>query len=1355
MSGMTQSKWRWSWQFSVRLLVIGGAIPFAAIAPCFANGIASLHALSGNYVLAQITPDGTLGAESSVTTPNVNIKGHSADRIDGGAIRGTNLFHSFSQFNVDNGQRVYFANPVGIENILTRVTGGNPSNILGTLGVDGGANLFLLNPNGIIFGSNARLDIAGSFFATTANSVVFNDGVEFSATKPQAPPLLNIKVPLGLQYGTSQPAAIVNAGQLAVGQGQTLSLSAGIVVSTGQLSAPMGQVSIIAVPSIGAFEGEPSSLSTLLIGAGGGQNLGLTVTETDGVKLTESGLSVEPGDIAIAKRDASFTQGQEIASVQARTVTLSSAHNLTLVESQLNADGNLNLLARDTVRVRDSVANRFSTQVGGNLYVQGDRGIDILALNHPGKAFESGGNLSLVSDGIISGDAHFASGGSFSILNLLGNPGNFVSLYDPIISSVGDVALGDYTGVALKVESMGSITVGNITITGRDTTLTPGSDPDIDILRNSPALILRAGVPELKNPPTPPNPPTPLNPPTPSNPSIVISSTPVYDNNFEGTVGSEWSSTSTDITPRGSRRLLGQFGSETVNLALDSLPSHTQATVSFDLFIIRSWDGNRSDAYGPDIFNLSVAGGQTLLQTTFGNPNADFYSGQAYPDAYPGGQNPGLAGAKESNTLGYRFGRSINNFFQGYPLDSVYRLDFSFLHTDNSLQLNFSASLTEGIGDESWGLDNVKVSVETTLPSSGVPSTPSIPNKPTFISPGGLSAGSITAGNILTLGGPVILSATSDIALNGSITSRGGNIYLNSGGTIDTTAGTLNSRSAQNGGAITMNANGDIKAGDIASSGDRLGGNITLNSGGEISVDSTKIIRSDIYGSGQGGDIEMAARSVLFTHGARVLTGTFNDGVGGNLSVTADVVELVGTSADNRVPSLLSTSTGGNQPAGDLTINTRQLIVRDGAMIGASTSGAGQGGNLTVNASESVELMGTSATGFPSGLSTDTVGEGNAGNLTINTRRFVARNGAAVSASTFGEGKGGSLTVNASESVELSSTTNNGFASGLYAQAFGDGNAGNLTINTQDLIVQDAAKVTVAAGTAADARVPNPPSLNLDTPIVTFDPDAIGTAGNIEVTARSIFMDNQGKIIAQTESSEGGNITLQVQDLLLMRHNSQISATAGTAQAGGNGGNIRINAPLIVAVPKENSDITANAFLGNGGNVQISTQGIYGLQFRPRLTPRSDITASSEFGVDGIVEINGPIVDPARGLANLPTETVSPEVSQVCQPGASQASSEFVITGRGGKPPSPSEPLNSNAGWVDSRSVTPRAENRSGSTTATQSLHPTSPPLVEAQGWVYNDKGEVELVAEAPTVIPYSSWPIPATCNQGRSVGKK
>ncbi|WP_293079362.1 filamentous hemagglutinin N-terminal domain-containing protein, partial [Moorena sp. SIO3H5] len=145
--------------------------------------------ISGNYALADIVPDQTLGNESSVVIPNTTVRGEIADKIEGGATRGANLFHSFQEFNVGELQRVYFANPSGIENILTRVTGSNISNILGTLGVDGTANLFLLNPNGILFGPQSKLDVAGSFFASDANSLVFGDGQEFSATSPEAPPL--------------------------------------------------------------------------------------------------------------------------------------------------------------------------------------------------------------------------------------------------------------------------------------------------------------------------------------------------------------------------------------------------------------------------------------------------------------------------------------------------------------------------------------------------------------------------------------------------------------------------------------------------------------------------------------------------------------------------------------------------------------------------------------------------------------------------------------------------------------------------------------------------------------------------------------------------------------------------------------------------------------------------------------------------------------------------------------------------------------------------------------------------------------------------------------------------------------
>jgi filamentous hemagglutinin family protein len=167
-----------------------GVLGTITLTGCFAI------AFSANPAVAQITPDATLGTESSVVTPNLNIRGLPTDQINGGAVRGTNLFHSFQEFNVGDGQRVYFANPAGIENILSRVTGNNLSNILGTLGVDGGASLFLLNPNGIIFGSNAQLDISGSFVASTAHSVVFDNGYQFSAKNTDTPSLLTVSVPL-------------------------------------------------------------------------------------------------------------------------------------------------------------------------------------------------------------------------------------------------------------------------------------------------------------------------------------------------------------------------------------------------------------------------------------------------------------------------------------------------------------------------------------------------------------------------------------------------------------------------------------------------------------------------------------------------------------------------------------------------------------------------------------------------------------------------------------------------------------------------------------------------------------------------------------------------------------------------------------------------------------------------------------------------------------------------------------------------------------------------------------------------------------------------------------------------------
>jgi filamentous hemagglutinin family protein len=180
---------------------------------------------TGESVFAQssnIVPDNTLDGESSTVLP-LDALGLPIDAINGGAVRGINLFHSFREFNVSEGRSAYFFSPsVEIENIVARVTGRNPSEILGTLGtlqlIDGNifrsnANFFLINPNGIVFGEKASLDLAGSFIATTANAAEFGDGGLFSASQPEVPKLLTINPSAFLL--NQIPAPIINQSQVA------------------------------------------------------------------------------------------------------------------------------------------------------------------------------------------------------------------------------------------------------------------------------------------------------------------------------------------------------------------------------------------------------------------------------------------------------------------------------------------------------------------------------------------------------------------------------------------------------------------------------------------------------------------------------------------------------------------------------------------------------------------------------------------------------------------------------------------------------------------------------------------------------------------------------------------------------------------------------------------------------------------------------------------------------------------------------------------------------------------------------------------------------------------------------------
>ncbi|MEM8613711.1 MAG: filamentous hemagglutinin N-terminal domain-containing protein, partial [Cyanobacteria bacterium P01_H01_bin.105] len=196
---------------------------------------------------AQLIPDQSLGGESSIISTDRAVRGELADLIEGGATRGPNLFHSFSEFNVNDAQRVYFANPINIESILSRVTGNNTSDIRGTLGVDGNADLFLINPNGIIFGPDVSLDIDGSFYATTAEAVEIGDGV-FSAIAPQQSQLLAINPSTSFwNYLTENSGDITNRGQLVAGRNLVL---AGNSLDLEAQLAGLGDVSLLATDTV-------------------------------------------------------------------------------------------------------------------------------------------------------------------------------------------------------------------------------------------------------------------------------------------------------------------------------------------------------------------------------------------------------------------------------------------------------------------------------------------------------------------------------------------------------------------------------------------------------------------------------------------------------------------------------------------------------------------------------------------------------------------------------------------------------------------------------------------------------------------------------------------------------------------------------------------------------------------------------------------------------------------------------------------------------------------------------------------------------------------------------------------------
>ncbi|MBW4602680.1 MAG: filamentous hemagglutinin N-terminal domain-containing protein [Calothrix sp. FI2-JRJ7] len=1432
--------------------------------------------------IAQIIPDKTLGAEKSRVTPS-GVK----DVIEGGAIRNDNLFHSFTEFNVSNGQQVYFANPVGINNILTRVTGSNISRIFGTLGVNGGANLFLINPNGIIFGTNAKLDVAGSFTATTANSLIFNN-YEFSATNPTAPPLLKINVTPGLQYGTIQPLRqISNQGNLSVGQ--DLTLVGDVLNLQGQLDAANNltlisnnttirdnttqpfiasaggnllvqgnqKLDIFALnhPNSGFFSGGDITLRSANPISGDAHytsrgNFLITSPLTGG---TEGGLGelfslYDPvikagGDVLIG----SYI-GASLHIIAAGKVEIPQFIRIT------GADANQGL--QETITLSDNTIVAIDGKARPTLDIRA--GVDPAAIGTPilpatgAVGFGSPRNFSNTptSADIKVGTILFANTAN----TLISGQVFLTNQYRPNPNLQGDIQINNTFGAigilnngltgsrSVNIGSKGSITLnGSIDTSaiavnnkysdnGGDVRLLSGGNiifnngadlssfgllgGNITLKSNGDISFTNANV--LSNSYT--------NVPSITGGDITLAAKSIFINNGSNLIARTYG--------QGNAGKVTVAASESVFLAEDS---NIRSNVE---------QGASGNANGIEITakTIELNRGSDLTSETSGAGNAGNIQLTASGAIKIDGEN------SEQDTSSIR-----TRVLEGSTGNSgTIEITAGSLSVTNGGFINAS---TQGRGNA--GNINIKVASDLKLDGESIAGEASgifsEVNSQAVGNPGSIQ---VTAGSISVLGGAQISSSTAGQGNAGNITiNAGSNFSLDGGGRQGfsslITSG-VNSGAVGNAGNIELTANSvSIKSGTRINSsvtGEGNAGNVKITAKGNIELDGenrfgfgSAISSSVDFGAvGNGGNIELTAGSLSLTKGGNILAATGGKGrsnagnitinVSGDVRLDGETSKGFGTGiASNVAPGVIG-------DGGAIKLTASNLSLSNGGQIATGIFGEGKGGDITINLSGAARADGENSLGFTSGIysnidinrntnidilrNTNGVGVGSSGKIDFQAGSLSLTNGAGITANVRGEGNAGKISVvvkgdvlldrisrfydsgiysnvepgavGKAEGIELTANSlsvSNGAQ--LASSALGrEGNAGFLSINTKELLVRDGGLITVRAANSQNAGDLHVKATNvtLDSSIITAQTDSgsegninlniantlnlrnnsrvsaatvNGEGGRLQVNANSVNINNSAitteatgeggiagaidiignnlqlndnsRVLATTASGNGGDIIMNLADLLLLRRGSSISTTAGQAPGGGDGGNININSRFVVAVPIENSNITGNAYTGRGGNITITTNGIYGFESgaQPSFN-RSNITASSALGINGTIIFNIENVDPSRGLTELPSVPTDP-TNQIAAGCPASGDASFVVTGRGGLPDNPKTTRLGQVVLQDFRATATGSIASNGNNEL--EIENNQLPIIEAQSLVLDKQGNAELVAN----IPYNS----------------
>ncbi|KST65761.1 two-partner secretion domain-containing protein [Mastigocoleus testarum] len=1322
-------------------------------------------------VQAQLVPDNTLGEENSIITPVDSLK----NQIDGGAIRGSNLFHSFKEFNIGNGKSVYFNNPGAIQNILTRVTGSNPSSILGKLGVLGNANLFLINPNGVIFGQNASLDISGSFTATTTPSIWFDNSLEFSATNPQAPPLLKIDITPGLQYPRHQ------AQNIKYQNIQLRDINLQDIISQGNLTV-----------------GKDLNLVGKNLNLTGKLNAGrdLKLQASDTLKIRDS---VNLPFIADASRDL-LLQGNQSVNIFALNHPdsgLFSGNNLVLQSAKPvlgdaryfsggnfrieQLDGNLgDLESPNDPIIRASGDVSFDSYTGASLHIlaggsvniagdvtitgaDGENGLEDIVTLSTGESLEINGKTQATLD-IRAGTTAFGTTGvTGSDIFIPENPsiGESPSSRDVVIG--GNIRVDSANGLVFLTNqysadsslSSGDIRVeGDIDISstsgngGRITIDTSGDISTQDLNSSSEggnggAITLDAGG------------------------NIETQSLQSYSYSEEGNGGVITLDAGGDIKTQ----YLESFSS---NNAVNAFNAGNGGVITLDAGGNIETQGLNSNSYS---FSLSDGGnagngGTIILNARDGNistQNLDSSSSSVY---FPDVDNAGNSGsAGNGGAIKLTAGGNIET----QDLDSFSLSEKD--HADNGGVITLDA----GGNINTQDLDSFSLSEEGNAGNGG---TITITAKNGDIN-GLTSPSSVFAsfsvsdkGNAGT-GGQVTLEAKNKITnleiLTLSSDSNSGEVQLTGFGDLSViNTNIITSKQLQI--KIKHPLNNEIRSLNLDIGNEGQSGDVTVIGNGNLSFNNSRI-ESDTKGNNPAGNVNITSSNLLTFNNSFVISNTNSTGSAGSLAISADGGKILIDKSE------LSAQTNAQGDAGNITLNSSELTLKQQAQISTSTTADSKAGNITIDATNSINLLNSSK------LVSEATSNATAGNINITTNQLRINDNSQANVSSKANGSAGSISidagnVNLSQGAKISATTESGNGSGITLDGLAslslndseisasttDGKAGNIEINATDSVkLSDRSTITSEARNSGIAGtliintnqfIINNSQLNVSSPS--------GQAGGLSIMADNLYL-NKSELTAETgvrKGADGANINLKIKDLLWMENESLISAKAWN---NANGGNITINNSegFVIGLPFENSDVIANAKEGNGGNIKVNTQNIFGLVFRQQRTAKSDITASSKFGVNGQVTVNQLNVDPSSGLVELPSNLE--ETTKIKSGCATSAVNNFIVSGKGGLPQSPDDLFTGKTTNTELFDLVPNdsqissnisASNRNINAEEQKNQVPKQNQvleknkILEATGLVFDADGNVELVARIPEFNSHHSGIYSVSCKDFSAVSK-